>query len=401
MALSEEQQTDAVFKSVRSGVDPVSGNEVPPGSLPEEVRDDIPAMLSEGEYIIPADVLRYYGMKFFEDLRAEAKIGLAGMEADGRIGGEPVAGPAMSEDLTPEEMAELDSLMMNVGGFVSQPTQSSMPDPYMQQQAMYNQNTPVARGNTGYNEGGQVEEGADDYLQPTFDPSQFQAGFSFLESSPTSTTPETDVRTVTLYSPEGGVTTVTLPAQQARYNALIALGYSEDPMALTTETAVGKAEERDGGDGSDASPSGPSISQMNGKQLMEAQQGVNQAMNTVANLPGILGVAFKGLSSLQQNAIDKRAKELGLVSVEDDTHGRNWAQQDDAGVRTAAAMTAKQVEQGIKYAERGDDRDTSWQGGEVAANQSAPDTDRSAEAAQADAQAAADALGVGMATGPR
>ena len=29
-------------------VDPVSGNEVPPGSLAEEVRDDIPAQLSEG-----------------------------------------------------------------------------------------------------------------------------------------------------------------------------------------------------------------------------------------------------------------------------------------------------------------------------------------------------------------
>ena len=49
MALNEEEQTDAVFKSVRTDVDPVSGNEVPPGSLPEEVRDDIPAMLSEGE----------------------------------------------------------------------------------------------------------------------------------------------------------------------------------------------------------------------------------------------------------------------------------------------------------------------------------------------------------------
>ena len=29
-----------------------------------EVRDDIPAMLSEGEYVVPADVLRYYGVNF-------------------------------------------------------------------------------------------------------------------------------------------------------------------------------------------------------------------------------------------------------------------------------------------------------------------------------------------------
>ena len=90
MALNEDEQTEAVFKSSRTDVDPVSGNEVPPGSLPEEVRDDIPAMLSEGEYVVPADVLRFYGVKFFEDLRAQAKMGLAEMESNGRIGGEPI-----------------------------------------------------------------------------------------------------------------------------------------------------------------------------------------------------------------------------------------------------------------------------------------------------------------------
>jgi len=70
--------------------DPVSGNEVPPGSMAEEVRDDIDARLSGGEYVVPADVVRYYGVKFFEDLRGEAKMGLNHMEQTGRIGGEPV-----------------------------------------------------------------------------------------------------------------------------------------------------------------------------------------------------------------------------------------------------------------------------------------------------------------------
>ena len=88
--MAMDEQMDAVFKSSRTDIDPVSGNEVPPGSLPEEVRDDIPAMLSEGEYVVPADVLRFYGVKFFEDLRAQAKMGLAEMEANGRIGGEPI-----------------------------------------------------------------------------------------------------------------------------------------------------------------------------------------------------------------------------------------------------------------------------------------------------------------------
>ena len=70
--------------------DPVSGNDVPPGSLASEVRDDIPAQLSEGEYVIPADVVQFFGLKFFEDLIAEAKRGLEDMNNRGRIGGQPV-----------------------------------------------------------------------------------------------------------------------------------------------------------------------------------------------------------------------------------------------------------------------------------------------------------------------
>ena len=44
-------------------VDEQSGNDVPPGSLKEEVRDDIPAQLSEGEFVFPADVVRYIGLE--------------------------------------------------------------------------------------------------------------------------------------------------------------------------------------------------------------------------------------------------------------------------------------------------------------------------------------------------
>ena len=85
-----DKQMQMVFMDDGMDKDPVSGNEVPTGSLAEEVRDDVPAMLSEGEYVVPADVLRFYGMKFFEDLRMNAKIALAKMEAEGRIGGEPI-----------------------------------------------------------------------------------------------------------------------------------------------------------------------------------------------------------------------------------------------------------------------------------------------------------------------
>mgnify|MGYP003678601733 FL=1 len=52
--------------------DPVSGNPIPPGSMANEVRDDVDAKLSDGEYVVPANVVRYYGVKFFEDLRNDA-----------------------------------------------------------------------------------------------------------------------------------------------------------------------------------------------------------------------------------------------------------------------------------------------------------------------------------------
>ena len=67
------------------GVDEVSGNMIPPGSDAENVRDDIPAALSEGELVIPADVVRYHGLKAYEDMRMEAKMGLMSMMAEGQI----------------------------------------------------------------------------------------------------------------------------------------------------------------------------------------------------------------------------------------------------------------------------------------------------------------------------
>ncbi|UAW58948.1 hypothetical protein CRP207_gp58 [Roseobacter phage CRP-207] len=111
------------------GVDPVSGNEVPLGSMPEEVRDDIPAQLSEGEYVVPADVVRYYGVKYFEDLRAKAKFGYQDMEENGRIGGEPVDGMEViePEDDMMFDISELEvvddgqPMEMAAGGYALSP----------------------------------------------------------------------------------------------------------------------------------------------------------------------------------------------------------------------------------------------------------------------------------------
>ena len=67
-------------------VDPVSGNDVPVGSSQAEVRDDIPARLSEGEFVFPADVVRFLGLEFLMQLRQRAKAGLQKMSDMGQMG---------------------------------------------------------------------------------------------------------------------------------------------------------------------------------------------------------------------------------------------------------------------------------------------------------------------------
>ena len=66
--------------------DPVSGNDVPSGSLKEEVRDDIDAKLSPGEFVFPADVVRFIGLEKLMLMRDKAKKGLSRMEEMGQMG---------------------------------------------------------------------------------------------------------------------------------------------------------------------------------------------------------------------------------------------------------------------------------------------------------------------------
>jgi|9_EtaG_2_1085328.scaffolds.fasta_scaffold03838_4 hypothetical protein len=260
MAKTKEDQQMIMAFMVDDGkdVDPVSGNEVPPGSLAKEVRDDIPAQLSEGEYVVPADVLRFYGMKFFEDLRENAKIELARMEAEGRIGGQPVDAA--------------------VGGYMTgQPTQSTTPDPYQQQQTMYRQRAPIAKGNTGYYPGGTValnpfgnpvNNPFSNISSPTFNPgdpasnaantniktnlpepivkdgkvymppSNYYVGSSLFGPAPSLIPPFTPV---TLYGPNGEIVEA---KTQAEYDKYISEGY-KTTQTITEEPTVTQSSNED------------------------------------------------------------------------------------------------------------------------------------------------------------
>jgi len=68
-----------------SGYDEVSGNPIPIGSSAENVRDDIPANLSEDEYVLPAHVVKWHGLRHIMDLQNEAEMGLMSMEMSGLI----------------------------------------------------------------------------------------------------------------------------------------------------------------------------------------------------------------------------------------------------------------------------------------------------------------------------
>lgn len=90
-------------------IDPISGNEVPLGSTPENVRDDIPAMLSQDEYVLPAHVVKWHGLKHIQEMQMEAEAGLMSMAMEGLIGGmemEEEAAEADEDDMMEDEYVE-------------------------------------------------------------------------------------------------------------------------------------------------------------------------------------------------------------------------------------------------------------------------------------------------------
>jgi len=100
-----EMFEDGGLKDEGGMTDEVSGNDVPSGSTREEVRDDIPAQLSEGEFVFPADVVRFIGLEKLMQMRQKAKMGLQKMESMGQMGNSDEA--TMPDDM-PFDLNDLD-----------------------------------------------------------------------------------------------------------------------------------------------------------------------------------------------------------------------------------------------------------------------------------------------------
>jgi hypothetical protein len=270
--------------------DPVSGNEVPPGSLANEVRDDVPAMLSEGEYIVPADVVRYYGVRFFEDLRSQAKAGLMDMERNGRIGGEPVPGP--EGELSPEEMAMLAEITgMYAGGDVRRPQKDTMSieEVLSSNESIYdiiNSPTTVYLGDgsiatspemkrdmfrrigliqiadasgmygggmvrKGYQTGGTVTQ--EDFMNQAQQAENYRLPSSVFAPSAPTTQPTAPFTPVTLYGPTGDTM---LATTQEQYNSLIAQGYTTQPRVTQPVAPTGGGGDGGGGGSDDLEAAG-------------------------------------------------------------------------------------------------------------------------------------------------
>lgn len=388
--------------------DPVSGNEIPAGSLAKEVRDDVPAQLSEGEYVVPADVVRYFGVNYFEKLRAKAKAGLEEMDADGRIGGDPV--PA-GDDL-----------------------------PFTDEELMSIEEQPV-----GMAEGGSVSSG--------FDPSAFQPGFSF-GMTPTGGTGGTTT-TKTFINDAGEIRSILFVNGQPATS--IPEGFYEDTpenreaAAQRTETTVAPVSGSSGsdrdrsvsptrtattgtrGEGSDfggfmseeaiqklkEDPLAFGSSALKGDEFFDARK--VGSLGALAGPVGMVGGAIAGGGMELENIARARAAlQVAKLQGLEDTEGYRTLQKqidDDvdelsgagkllnmlgfgtgeryagltatpqaiptgtsagtsagssAGLSAAKAMTSTQVQAGKTYAESGDDRDKTWSGGQVVANQKKP-----------------------------
>lgn len=322
--------------------DPVSGNEIPPGSMANEVRDDVEARLSDGEYVVPANVVRFFGVKFFEDLRTQAMRGLSAMEANGRIGGEPIPSAMSMQDqmaqgqppISDGEMEMLQS-MMNKGGYIQ-----------------------------GYQTGG-----TPDFENPSnypFNPSPFSTvGASFFSPYNPNVTPDPNVPIPEDPgpNPESGISFVTMvnpatgeiqvvqfmggnPVDANAYNQLLSNGFyvqgSPELAAYKQKMAEDNREEPD--TTTRPHPSEASISQL-GQLIAESSKGGGSLLEMI---PGITGAVTGKLATDYRNDISKAlAKTIADTNLSDAQ--RNAAQLLQ-NVWTNADLSAKQRKDAIAKA---------------------------------------------------
>jgi hypothetical protein len=121
-AMDDDELIEMAHGGMACGMmsDPESGNEIPMGSSAENVRDDIEVMISEGEYVLPANVVKWHGLKHIMDMQSEAEMGLMSMYDTGLIqytdeeGAEEPEEVEAAETDAPEEDIEVEVATVEV-----------------------------------------------------------------------------------------------------------------------------------------------------------------------------------------------------------------------------------------------------------------------------------------------
>lgn len=354
MAIEKQMEMfeDGGLKDEGGSVDPVSGNDVPSGSTQEEVRDDIPAQLSEGEFVLPADVVRYHGLEKIMELRDEAKMGLQKMEDMGQMGNSEEAilddgVPFSIEDLDMEDVQEY-----NVGGFVQQQpygvVQPQTPTNIMQQPSIFANYAQQVQPNQPFQPFVPPQQ-----QQPYTPPQQGgvqQPQLTFQQVMPPSQTDTREYRNAA-----GEVRFIPFVNNRPVYP--IPEGFTEykpeevaqvDPTQPIEQPRIGTTQVGDDRGGRDEAGQGPSASQVASQAMgletgQQGTAGLGGLVGTVLGLAaGIPGMGLLG-SAIGKNTQGATQSTVGMPGTVDPATGAVYGPANIPG----AGKNADPVSQGF------------------------------------------------------
>jgi hypothetical protein len=269
--------------------DPVSGNEVPRGSLQEEVRDDIPAQLSEGEFVFPADVVRFIGLGNLMELRQKAKKGLQTMDDMGQMGNSEEA--VMSDEGSYDD--EIDRMIdeMDMEGGPQEFQVGGL--------AGYPQGAPVG--------GGFLPAG----VAP---PSQMQGVMAPQLGPQASAMPSYETKA--FIGPGGDIRYITFLNGQPL--TPVPEGYTPYTPATTPVTEVATQKEikaREDGDG-DGAPQSEPVRRTVGNQFGFSDTEIPKALSFIPAVGPLVAIARGAQNINNAAAVDAARKSLGMSELE-------------------------------------------------------------------------------------
>ncbi len=118
-------------------------NDPPPGATPEEVADDIPAMLSEGEYVLPANVVKYIGLERIMDMHRGVLREIQQMEDLGMIQNVDENGKPEDDDKEMTFLEPKEGVMHETIIIAGKPKEGMMCPPKLNEGAAINRNVDI------------------------------------------------------------------------------------------------------------------------------------------------------------------------------------------------------------------------------------------------------------------